>query len=50
LRRTEASNRVNSLAFAQVENFDGVVIKRADKQSFASGIKREMVDPSFDSW
>ena len=50
LRCTEASNRVNSFALAHIENFDGVVAKRADKQSFASGVKGEMVDPSFDTW
>jgi hypothetical protein len=41
---------VNSLALAQIENFDTVVAKRADEQSFAGGIKRKMVDPSLDTW
>jgi len=40
---------VNSLAPAQIKNFHGVIAERADKQSLASGIKRKMVDSSFDT-
>ena len=46
---TKAGNRVNSVALAQIENFDGVIAERTNKQSFASEIEREMVDPSFDT-
>jgi hypothetical protein len=41
---------VNSFTFGQIENLNGVVAECADKQSFASGIKREMVDPPLDTW
>jgi hypothetical protein len=40
---------VGALALAQIEHFDGVVPERTNKQSFASGIKREMVYASFDT-
>ena len=50
LRCAEAPDRMNSFALSQVEHFDGVIAKRTNKQSFASGIEREMVDASFDTW
>jgi hypothetical protein len=40
---------MNSFALSQVEHFDGVIAKCTNKQSFASGIEREMVDASFDT-
>jgi hypothetical protein len=40
---------VDSLAFAQIENFHAVVAKRADEQSFTRRIERKMIDPTFDS-
>ena len=50
LRRTETSDRVKSLALAQIEHFNGVIAERANEQSFAGGIKRKMIDPPFDAW
>jgi hypothetical protein len=33
----------------QIEDFDGVIAERADKQSFSGRIKPEVVDASFDT-
>src|SRR6476620_1245556 len=49
LRCGETGDRVDSLAFTQIEHFDGVIAKRTNKQPFAVRIEREMVDPSFDT-
>jgi hypothetical protein len=40
---------VGAFALTQIEHFDGVIAERTNKQSFANGIEREMVDPSFDT-
>jgi hypothetical protein len=40
---------VDAFALAQIEDFGGVITERTNKQSFASGIEREMVDASFDT-
>ena len=40
---------MDPLALVQINNFDGVIAERTNKQSFASRIKREMVDPPFDA-
>ena len=47
LRRSETGDRVDALAFAQVEHFGGVVAQRADEQSFAGGVEIEVINPSF---
>ena len=49
LRRAKVGNRMDSFALEQVEHLDGVVAERTNEQSFAGGIKREMVYSSFDS-
>ena len=49
LWRTKTGDRVNSLAFVQIEHFDSVVTKRADEQSFARRIDCEVIDATFDS-
>ena len=40
---------MDSLALTQIDHFNGVVAERANEQSFAGRIEREMVDPSFDA-
>jgi hypothetical protein len=40
---------MDPLAFADIEHFDGVVAERANEQSCASGIEREVVYSSFNS-
>jgi hypothetical protein len=49
LGRSEATDRVNALAFVQVDYFDSVIAQRANKQSFAGCIEIEVIYSSFDS-
>jgi hypothetical protein len=50
LRRTQASNRVNSLSRVQIENFNGVIAECADEQSLTRRIECEVIDTTLDSW
>jgi hypothetical protein len=38
---------MNSFAFAQIDNFNGVIAERANEQSFAGRIIGEMIYSSF---
>src|SRR6266550_3048326 len=49
LGRSETTNRVNALAFVQVDHFNSVISKRANKQSFADCVEIEVIYSSFDS-
>jgi hypothetical protein len=40
---------MDSLAFAQIEHFNGIVAERTNEQPVAGSIKREMVYSSFNS-
>jgi hypothetical protein len=40
---------MNSLAFAQIDNFNGVIDERANEQSFGGRIIGEMIYSSFHS-
>jgi len=40
---------MDSLALAQIENFNGVVAKRANEQSLPRRIECEMIDSTFNS-
>ena len=40
---------MNALTFSQIQNFNGVVPKGADEQSFPGGIEIEMIYSSLDS-
>jgi len=49
LGRSKTTDRVNALAFVQVDHFDSVVTKRTEEQSFADCVEIEMIYSSFDS-
>src|SRR4029077_19735165 len=49
LRRAEANNGMDLLAFAQIEHFNRIVAERTNEQSFGGGIEREVIYSSFDS-
>jgi hypothetical protein len=40
---------MRSLAFAQIDHFDGIVAERANEQSFAGSIEPEVIYSPFDS-
>ena len=41
---------MNSFTFAEINNFNGVIAERTDKQSLRAGIESEMIDASLYSW
>ena len=45
----EAGDRMNSLSFAEIHNFNAVVTESANEQSFTGGIECEMVNSSFNA-
>jgi hypothetical protein len=49
LRRAQAGNGTNALAFSQIDYLDTVVAERTDEQTFARRVESEVIDPSFDT-
>lgn len=47
LRCAETGNGMNAFALSQIDYFKAVIAERTDKQSFARGIERKMIDPPF---
>jgi hypothetical protein len=47
LGRSETADRVNALAFIQVDHFHSVIAQRTNKQSLAANIDVEVIDPPF---